>query len=200
MRLCPHCQVLSEAVRVLHMPDFQRVTIDQEISTYNANIAAVERLYSQPLPVAYLRHTSRCGRCSRARVLMPIGGPLMSSTQKSVVLTQVPDHVADLPALCAVQHVPVVHAGHLRRGGVPAAGRGGELAPIKLVRFPANFIFVKAAQEPDKHCLCPAQNIGVQVRRRIPSFSAWVPAIDIPSAQRSFCTLPAKMGSIDQPL
>jgi predicted membrane chloride channel (bestrophin family) len=55
-------QVLTEAVRLLHMPDFQRVTVDQQIMRYNENIAAVERLYSQPLPIAYLRHTSRCRR------------------------------------------------------------------------------------------------------------------------------------------
>ena len=45
---------------MLRIPDYQRVTIDQQIVHYNENIAAVERLYGQPLPVAYLRHTSRC--------------------------------------------------------------------------------------------------------------------------------------------
>lgn len=53
-------QVLTEAVRLLHMPDYQRVTIDGQIVRYHENIAAVERLYTQPLPIAYLRHTSRC--------------------------------------------------------------------------------------------------------------------------------------------
>ena len=52
-------QVLSEAVRQLHVTDYQRVTIDQQIVTYHGNVAACERLYTQPLPVAYLRHTSR---------------------------------------------------------------------------------------------------------------------------------------------
>ena len=47
---------------MLHMPDYQRVTIDHQIVAYNENIAAVERLYGQPLPVAYLRHTSRSMR------------------------------------------------------------------------------------------------------------------------------------------
>lgn len=52
-------QVLSAAVKLLDVPDFQRVTIDQEISNYHMNLAACERLLGQPIPVAYTRHTSR---------------------------------------------------------------------------------------------------------------------------------------------
>lgn len=52
-------QVLSAAVRLLDVPDFQKVTIDQEISNYHMNLAACERLLGQPIPVAYTRHTSR---------------------------------------------------------------------------------------------------------------------------------------------
>ncbi|CAL8460788.1 g319 [Coccomyxa elongata] len=52
-------QVLSAAVRLLEIPDFQKVTIDQEISNYHVNLAACERLFGQPIPIAYTRHTSR---------------------------------------------------------------------------------------------------------------------------------------------
>ena len=65
------CQVLSEAVRQLHVTDYQMVIIDQQIVTYHGNVAACERLYSQPLPVAYLRHTSRWRP--------PLGSPCSSS-------------------------------------------------------------------------------------------------------------------------
>lgn len=56
-------------MRQLHVTDYQMVTMDQQIVTYHGNVAACERLYSQPLPVAYLRHTSRwrpplCSPCS----------------------------------------------------------------------------------------------------------------------------------------
>lgn len=52
-------QVLTEAVRALRVPDYQRVMIDTEISNFHVNLAACERLFSQPIPVAYTRHTSR---------------------------------------------------------------------------------------------------------------------------------------------
>ena len=52
-------QVLTEAVKALRVPDYQRVTIDMEITNFHYNLAACERLFSQPIPIAYTRHTSR---------------------------------------------------------------------------------------------------------------------------------------------
>lgn len=52
--------MLTAAVKMLTVPDFQRVTIDQEISNFHLNLAACERLFGQPIPIAYTRHTSRC--------------------------------------------------------------------------------------------------------------------------------------------
>ena len=52
-------QVLTEAVKALRVAEYQRVTIDTEISNFHVNLAACERLFSQPIPVAYTRHTSR---------------------------------------------------------------------------------------------------------------------------------------------
>lgn len=57
-------QVLTEAVKALRVTDYQRVTIDTEISTFHLNLAACERLYAQPIPIAYTRHTSRCAHWS----------------------------------------------------------------------------------------------------------------------------------------
>ena len=51
--------MLTEAVKALRVTDYQRVTIDTEISNFHLNLAACERLYSQPIPIAYTRHTSR---------------------------------------------------------------------------------------------------------------------------------------------
>ncbi|CAL5219186.1 g972 [Coccomyxa viridis] len=52
-------QVLTEAVKALRVSDYQRVMIDSEITNFHLNLAACERLFSQPIPVAYTRHTSR---------------------------------------------------------------------------------------------------------------------------------------------
>ena len=46
-------------MRALRVPDYQRVMIDTEISNFHMNLAACERLFSQPIPIAYTRHTSR---------------------------------------------------------------------------------------------------------------------------------------------
>jgi predicted membrane chloride channel (bestrophin family) len=52
-------QALTDAVRRLSVPEFERVTIDSDISQFHSNLAACERLYGQPIPIAYTRHTSR---------------------------------------------------------------------------------------------------------------------------------------------
>ena len=43
----------------MRVTDYQRVTIDTEITNFHYNLAACERLFSQPIPIAYTRHTSR---------------------------------------------------------------------------------------------------------------------------------------------
>ena len=45
--------------------------IDTEISNFHMNLAACERLSSQPIPIAYTRHTSRYNMaCSTPSLLL----------------------------------------------------------------------------------------------------------------------------------
>ena len=123
-------QVLTNAVKALHVADYQRVTIDNEISDFHVNLAACERLYSQPIPVAYTRHTSRSISSSHHNVFTtlswPLGtppcapvGPSSHALHRRLLFigalsvsgsVQVPDRLVQLPALCPVQPVPVAHA------------------------------------------------------------------------------------------
>ncbi|KAK9825471.1 hypothetical protein WJX81_006786 [Elliptochloris bilobata] len=52
-------QVLTEALWRMGMPDYQKATVDLQVTAYNAVVASCERLLKQPIPIAYTRHTSR---------------------------------------------------------------------------------------------------------------------------------------------
>ena len=50
------CQVMTEILRSMHLTSMQLVTMDEQITAMNAVVAACERLYKQPIPVAYTRY------------------------------------------------------------------------------------------------------------------------------------------------
>lgn len=52
-------QALSDAINALNTHPFKALTINTRVSQYYHIVAACERLYKQPIPSGYTRHTSR---------------------------------------------------------------------------------------------------------------------------------------------
>lgn len=65
-------QALSEAVVALSDSEYKVVAINVRISQYNDSVAACERLYKQPIPIAYTRYQEQhpC-QCNLAHLPRP---------------------------------------------------------------------------------------------------------------------------------
>lgn len=52
-------QVISEIINQCQLPNWEKVTIDKNLTQFHDNVGACERIFKTPIPVAYTRLTSR---------------------------------------------------------------------------------------------------------------------------------------------
>jgi putative membrane protein len=52
-------QVVSELINKCQLPNWERVTMDKNLTQFHDNVGACERIFKTPIPVAYTRLTSR---------------------------------------------------------------------------------------------------------------------------------------------
>lgn len=52
-------QVISEIISQCQLPNWERITMDKNLTQFHDNVGACERIFKTPIPVAYTRLTSR---------------------------------------------------------------------------------------------------------------------------------------------
>jgi len=52
-------QVISAVINQCHLPNYERVAMDVNLTQFHDNVGACERIFKTPIPVAYTRLTSR---------------------------------------------------------------------------------------------------------------------------------------------